>query len=127
MGLTVLPSTAVYSLAAPVNGPDVDSGVEEAQTASGPVQIELNDLTGIDIMWDRSHGQTSTSSWSTLIGDLEARGATVTENTDPITPALLAGYEVLWSVDISSSFDPAELTALADWVDAGGGLLLEGD
>jgi subtilisin family serine protease len=123
--------SAVYALAgaASPSEPDGDGGVVPAGFNTDPVQIELADLTGIDILWDRSHGQSTTSAWTTIIGDFEARGATVTVNTNPITPTLLQGYDVFWSIDTGStaSWDPAEITALVNWINAGGGLLFEGD
>jgi hypothetical protein len=126
-------ASAVYTLAVPepsATTPDVETGLADPVPGrTTPIQAELADLTGVNIMWDRSHGQTTTSSWTTIISDFESRGATVTVNTDPITPALLLGYNVFWSVDTgsSASWDPAELTALVSWINGGGGVLLEGD
>ena len=104
--LSFLAPTAVFPLTAPqppTNTVDVDGATVETVGRTTPIQIQLADLTGVNILWDRSHGQTSTSSWATIIADFESRGATLTENTDPITPELLANYDVIWSVDTNSS------------------------
>jgi hypothetical protein len=59
-------------------------------------------------------------------------GATTGAQHVPLTPALLGGYDVLIVQDLEDSekgngpfwtFQPAELQALADWVNAGGGLI----
>lgn len=85
------------------------------------------DLNGVDILWDRSHGQQNLTTWSTLVGDVSARGASVTASTTPITAELLAGVRILWSQDSNTAWSSSELDALGDWVRAGGALLLEGD
>ncbi|MFQ6007512.1 MAG: choice-of-anchor D domain-containing protein, partial [Candidatus Zixiibacteriota bacterium] len=90
-------------------------------------RAELADLTGVDILFDRAHGQASSSSWSTIIADLVARGATVAENDLPITSELLSGYDVLWIIDLNTLFTADEITAVQNWLMAAGALLLEGD
>ena len=124
-------SSQIYTLAAPEppTGPDEDGGAVGEGTRTTPIQVELSDLTGVDILWDRSHGQSANTSWTTIVSDFTSRGATFTQTTTSavITPALLLGYDVLWSSDTNQLWDPAELGALVNWVKAGGGLLLEGD
>jgi hypothetical protein len=106
---------------------EADADSPDIPVRSSRLQAELDDLTGVDILFDRAHGEASSGNWSIIIADLVARGATVTENTSPITPALLSGYDVLWIIDINSSFTGAEITAIQNWVLAAGALLLEGD
>jgi subtilisin family serine protease len=110
-------------------GPEADGGTPGEEARTTPIQAELADLTGVDILWDRSHGQSTTTSWSTIIADFTGRGATLTSTgtADVITPELLAGYEVVWVSDLSQMWDPPELAALVNWMAGGGGLLLEGD
>ncbi|UCF05620.1 MAG: choice-of-anchor D domain-containing protein, partial [bacterium] len=96
-------------------------------TRTEPISAYLGDLTGVRVMFDREHGQTTELGWETIIADITARGAEVTINYDPFTPALLDSFNVVWSVDLSISFTSAELAALAGWIQSGGGLLLEGD
>jgi len=123
--------TQVYTLAAPSGDPSnngdgsVESPPPGARTT--PISALLDDLTGVDILWDRSHGQHASFDWSLLTSDLQARGATVTENFATITQALLDGYDILWSVDIFVAWDPAEIAALTSWVEGGGGVLFETD
>ncbi len=92
-----------------------------------PVQASLNDLTGISIMIDESHGSFTSSSWQTIISDLQSRGATVIINTAPISSGLLANIDIFWLTDHSPTWSPVEVNALSIWVNAGGGLFLEGD
>jgi HYDIN/CFA65/VesB-like, Ig-like domain/Abnormal spindle-like microcephaly-assoc'd, ASPM-SPD-2-Hydin len=88
-------------------------------------------LQGVRVAWDRSKGQISTLPWSTLVGELEARGAVVDEvmpgSGDVITTALLASYRVYISADVQSGWSAAEASALSAWVQAGGGVLIIGD
>ncbi|NNE43087.1 MAG: choice-of-anchor D domain-containing protein [Gemmatimonadetes bacterium] len=87
-------------------------------------------LDGISILWDRTHGQTSTTGWRTLADSLEALGATVTEippASGPIDSTLLSNYNMYWTVDASAAWSAEERTALGGWVLNGGGVLLLGD
>ena len=135
---------ALYTLTTPVPGvpDDLDekglAGAEltgKARADGGgtgkprqkALTTRLGNLTDVQILWDRSHYQSPSSGWFIIVDDLIARGATITENFDPITPELLADYHILWTVDCESNWLPAELAAIADWVNHGGSLLLEGD
>ncbi|MBZ0266804.1 choice-of-anchor D domain-containing protein, partial [bacterium] len=84
-------------------------------------------LLGVRILWDRSRNQLGTIGWATIVGELEGRGAVVEENFAPVTSALLAGYGVFLSTDLTSAWSTDEKDALAAWVRAGGGVLLIGD
>jgi len=102
------------------------TGSPSRQLARSPGR--LADLTGLRVLWDASHGPwASIWSWGTVIGDIEARGAVVTENHDPITLDLLVGYDILWAIEFEDPWTPDELTALDYWVSCGGSLILEGD
>ncbi len=98
-----------------------------AATSDGELTADLRDLTGVRIMWDRRHGQATSSNWTGMVGDLELRGAEISYNSAAITPDLLSGYDIFWSINCSWSFTTAERSALAAWVNEGGGMLLEGD
>jgi DNA-binding beta-propeller fold protein YncE len=88
----------------------------------------LLDLTGVHILYDRSHGQPDLSYYSTFVADLESAGATIDENlSSPIDAALLAGYDVLWVNCCGYAWSTDELTAVANWLDQGGGVLVHGD
>lgn len=110
-----------------------DKGEENLLEASGSAQLEavqaqLADLTGVDILYDVSHGERSTSWYETLIPDLTSRGASLTVSDAPITAALLASYDILW-VDEWGGIDwsTEEKNAVSAWVQAGNGLLTHGD
>ncbi len=93
----------------------------------GELTTELQDLTGVRIMWDAYHGQGEPWDWVNMIDDLELRGAEVVVNTVPITAELLAEFDIFWTIDCSSYWVATETAALGAWLRAGGGLLLEGD
>jgi hypothetical protein len=122
-------ATQNYTLTAPQpGGEDADGVVVGSEgTRTEPITASLEDLTGVNIMYDRSHGQTFSSGWSTIIADLQARGATVVENTLFITSELLGDYDVVWTTDISVPWNVVELSALEAWILNGGGFVFEGD
>ncbi|MBK7701906.1 MAG: choice-of-anchor D domain-containing protein [bacterium] len=99
----------------------------DAAAPGGELTGDLRDLTGVRIMWDRGHGQAAPADWTGMIHDLAHRGATVSANTAAITPSLLSGYDIFWSVNCTSYLTTDEKTALAAWAFIGGGILLEGD
>ncbi len=117
----------------PEGKPSADEGIvmeyaEGVRMETGELVATLADLTGVRVLYDYSHSQYSdTYWWRTFIGDLQARGATVAMNRVPITPAILAACDVYWITDVQAPFATNEIVALRDWVEAGGGLLLEGD
>jgi hypothetical protein len=122
-------SLRTYALAVPPTTVAERDGVGAPAPArrTSALTARLADLTGVQILWDASHGQGGAWSWLTMVADLAARGATVTESYEPITSELLDGYDVLWTIDCSDTWTSGELSALAGWVGGGGGLLLEGD
>ncbi|MBK6898369.1 MAG: choice-of-anchor D domain-containing protein [bacterium] len=99
----------------------------DAAASGGELTADLRDLTGVRIMWDRRHGQAAPTDWSGMIHDLAQRGAAITANSAAITPALLSGYDIFWSINCTSYLTTDEKTALAAWTIDGGGILLEGD
>jgi hypothetical protein len=90
-----------------------------------PNKSGLSDLTGVNIMYDRSHWQASSNHKATLKGDLIARGATFTDNSQDITPQLLEGYHVLWFSALPEALSGSEMAAVKSWVNGGGALLIE--
>lgn len=111
---------------------------------TGPLQLDLalfeidldftespparGDLIDKRILYDRSHGQSESSTYATLINDLVAAGAIVVENTTfPITTGVLEGYDVLWSDCCgSTSWGFSELIAVDHWMRRGGAVLVHG-
>ncbi len=120
----------IYSLAPVTWTPEPDPEVVPGAMPGlrrGIVEAKLNDLSGVQIVWDRSHSQIDTFTHQAIIRDIQDRGAVVHVNHDAITPATLAGRSILWVNDCNSNWTSAELEAVADWVRSGGGLYLEGD
>jgi hypothetical protein len=91
-----------------------------------PTAAESN-LAGMRVLWDRSHQQNGTATWSSMVAELVDRGATVTENFDPITTGLLAEFDVIWSINSWVAWEDSVRADLADWIQAGGGLVFEGN
>ena len=93
----------------------------------------LRGLGGVTVLWDRSKGQAGTVGWSQVVNDLRARGATVSEIPAgaTITAAVLSGGRIFVSadpaLDVVTTWSPAERTALSNWVQGGGAMLLIGD
>jgi subtilisin family serine protease len=93
-----------------------------------PIGATEGFLHGVRVLFDASHGQVQ-DRWNVIIADLEARGATVTFNADPVAAPALDTTDVLWFTDVPppASISSEEASAIARWVRGGGGLLLEGD
>ena len=98
-----------------------------AQENAGVVVAELEDLSGINIMYDQAHGQRGNSAWSTMVFDLSSRGAYVFPSHIPVTPQRLSAVDVLWLTDMALPFFESEKTAIVAWLRRGGGILFEGD
>jgi len=109
----------------PLDGAKPPAGATAART--GPLQVQLADLAGVRILFDRDHGSASSIAWSTLIASLRSRGATLTENRNAVTADLLNGCDVFWLTDATLAWSDGEIAALKGWVAAGGSLVLEGD
>jgi len=114
----------------------IDKGVTvnvQMGIASGtcPSSLSLAGVRiGVDVAHDASGRQSSVKQWYlTIMGDLTGRGAMITyENSYPITAALLSKYDIYWiEEDWYSSYSQAEMDALKQWVEEGGGLLFNGD
>ena len=93
-----------------------------------PVASAYEDLTGIDILYDLSHGERDTGELSILLDDAKSRGATVSYNNLSITTALLDDYEILLINEQGLGvWSASELAAISEWVSNGGGVFFNGD
>jgi hypothetical protein len=126
-------NSVLQSYTLPVPDPEaLPPSVEEPEphalsARSIPVVAELADLTGTNIIFDAAHGQTSIAGWTRIVDDLTLRGATVTENVATVTPTFLKNCDILWVIEHSQPFLPAEIAAVQNWLASGGVILLEGD
>ncbi len=97
-------------------------------TASSAQSLTTCDLTGINIGWDKTHGNRGSYSASTLMGDIGLRGASTSEiNSAPITKEVLANYNILWVEEWGNDWSTSEIEAVKDWVNSGGYLVMHGD
>jgi hypothetical protein len=123
---------AVYTLTPPNPYASADAAdgngsvAQQHAVRTEPLEAPLADLSGMAILWDRSHSQGTPSVWSTIIADLLARNATFTESFDPVTPALLSQYTVLWMRECSA-WSTDEIATLVEWVENGGAIVFDGD
>jgi hypothetical protein len=123
----------VYTLTRPGPGAiDLQTGKSPVSAASRTeaVSTVLDDLTGVRILWDQAHGELPSGWWSTILSDVTTRGATVEANFDPITPALLKSFDIMWLTDYMQPWSPwsaEEVQAVQQWVLGGGALLIESD
>ncbi|MFO7539227.1 MAG: hypothetical protein R6X32_14390 [Chloroflexota bacterium] len=113
-------------------------------TNSGPLPLEIDlfevpsalqglgtitaDLTGVQILYDRAHGQPDLASYTTLHNDLVSAGAQIVQNfVYPITAAILEPYDILWLNCCGyTSWTFNELLALQNWLSDGGALFIHG-
>jgi hypothetical protein len=87
------------------------------------------DLAGVRILYDRSHGEPAGSTYSTLIADAVAAGAVVEENWYfPIEASVLQGYDILWINCCGTlSWGYSELQVISNWLQRGGSVLVQGE
>lgn len=89
------------------------------------------DLTGVQVLYDLVHGEPPLywGNYSELVNDIISAGATITDNVSyPITAATLEGYDILWINCCGyTEWTSAELTAVSNWLEAGGALLIHGE
>ncbi|MBN1660144.1 MAG: carboxypeptidase regulatory-like domain-containing protein [Anaerolineae bacterium] len=87
------------------------------------------DLAGKKILYDRAHGEPDVTNYGTLVSDLIAAGAIITQNwTYPVDALVLEGYDVLWVTCCGyESWLYGELTAIDAWLDGGGAVLVQGE
>ena len=83
-------------------------------------------LSGLHVLFDRSHNEPSSASRSALISDITSRGALLTESFEAVSADYLRHFDVLWVAD-GYNWSQEEAVAVAEWVSEGGSLLLEGD
>lgn len=129
LALTTSGARRLYTFAPAPAAPEIPrelAGTGWSSSEPAALSVELHDLHGLRVLWDRSHGQPPPDFAGILVADLRQRGATVTEHEGPLTAAVLAGADVVWLQEMASAWTGAELAALATWVQRGGGLLLEG-
>ena len=111
-------------------------GVVSAQeTEITPGALEpITPSAGGNILWDTSHGvylDFSPSGWySELAAAVTAQGFTVDENNSGVLNLNLSNYEII-VVNVTSAwnsaYSSAEVTAIQNFVNGGGGLLIMGD
>ena len=144
---SVTVALSANALDPPVISVSVDSVIVSVPPgASVRDTITMSNTGGSDLTWNASlavtgdpmalglpdvlfHGDHAGGAmlWSTIIGDITARGATVVESSDPITTSLLSGYDIVWFGDRLVPFTSSELVAIDQWVGAGGSVLIEAD
>jgi YVTN family beta-propeller protein len=88
-----------------------------------------DDLSGKTILYDMAHGEPWWYDYSYLVDDLIAAGAVITENwTYPIDASVLEGCDVLWVNCCGyTNWTYGELSAVSDWMDEGGAVLVQGE
>lgn len=120
--MTTLPAVEVPAhQASPDTGMAADFKSQELVTLPA-VETPMGALTGVTVgavstAWDRS----------TLLGDLQARGAEIVTLTLPFTESALAEVDAVIVDDSITNFSAGDVSALRDRVMAGAGLLCEAD
>ncbi|HEU5310074.1 MAG TPA: choice-of-anchor D domain-containing protein, partial [Candidatus Eisenbacteria bacterium] len=110
------------------NAPDGPAVARDPSLArTGSIEASLASLTGVRVLHDTAHGNTSLAAWSRLVQSITQRGATLNTTSAPITPEILSEHDILWITDGTVEWQTSEIAAVTEWLAAGGALLLEGD
>ena len=127
MGSAWQPMTRLPAVEVPAHQASPDTGMaadfkSQDLVTLPAVETPMGALTGVTV------GAVSTS-WdrSTLLGDLQTRGAEIVTLTLPLSEAALAEVDAVIVDDSIANFSAADVTALRDRVTAGAGLLCEAD
>lgn len=122
--------TAMQTLVISNTGPiSLDFSIHEIDPSVTRLSLSPEGLDGKRILYDQAHGEPSYLDYSALIIDIQNEGAELTVNyTATVDATLLDSYDVLW-VNCCGytnwTFD--ELTAVANWLDQGGAVLIQGE
>lgn len=112
----------VTMYAQPVPGENITSG----NTAT--VMVKVQALKGY-VLFDQTHGTNNIGLYSSWITNLQNEGYAVnvySNSTEGITTAVLQGYDAFVTIAAQLSYSNAELSAIEEFVDKGGGLLVIG-
>jgi hypothetical protein len=107
LALTTSGARRLYTFAPAPAAPEIPrelAGTGWSSSEPAALSVELHDLHGLRVLWDRSHGQPPLDFAGILVADLRQRGATVTEHEGPLTAAVLAGADVVWSQEMASAW-----------------------
>jgi len=112
-----------------INGDGIVNVLDSTEIA--PVLGNMNAGRSGDIIVATGHNEFMTvSSASTLFGNLAAFGYSSTDFSGLLTPSVLAGFDILCigTPRVSGNdFTTAEIAAIVDFVNNGGGLMISGD
>ena len=80
------------------------------------------------VLFDQTHETENIAWFSTWVANLAQKGYIVdTQTSEPITPTVLASYDVFVIPRARQPYNPSELSAIKNFVYMGGGLLVIGD
>ncbi|MHA1147827.1 MAG: hypothetical protein ACTSR8_06240 [Promethearchaeota archaeon] len=85
-------------------------------------------LTGITIAGIIGNGETNpVIKYSTLVNQLQSRGATITTESNSLNANRLSKYNIIWIDESGTGLTGAEQTAVEDWILNGGSVIISGD
>lgn len=113
------PSTVVAA------GEDMPARAPGGHDEAAPLTRALADLAGVSILFDSRSSSFGITGYETIVGDLLARGATVNIGDAALTPEELGPHQILWLTPRMGELTPEELSAVVDWVNAGGCIYAE--
>ncbi|RZB28943.1 MAG: hypothetical protein AEth_01547 [Candidatus Argoarchaeum ethanivorans] len=101
----------------------------ESVTINNLASRGINVLSNIYIIgYDTTHGGRPSSWYIDIIDDIKSEGFIVSDITSgPISLSLLNNYDAIWIDERGGSWSTNEKSALATYVENGGGLFVEGD
>lgn len=101
--------------------PDAQESMR-SETVIPSIEIQSVDLTGVRI------GFLTSWNYSTFESDLDLRGAAITSNLSfPLAANALDNFDIILVDDEIASASPADMIAMREWIEAGGGIVIMGD
>ncbi|MCB9047742.1 MAG: carboxypeptidase regulatory-like domain-containing protein [Chitinophagales bacterium] len=119
-------SVTAYNFTLSNTGPQPLDYTWREISPTNPSLFAPMDLSGKNILYDRSHGGAAINYFDEMIQDIIDAGGVITENyTHPVTDMILSQYDVLWvSCCGYTHWTDDELTAVSNWVANGGALFI---
>ena len=131
---TVIALFLICGIASADSTTDITTGLPKTVSANSPVPVYNNEISANAVLWDLTHGvygdYEPSGDFSKFVAIFSSQGYPVTTTTNGVLNEDLSQYKLL-IINVASSWNSAytqaEVTAIKNFVDNGGRLLILGE